>query len=375
MTGQDKRNTQLVIPLELTYEPQHNEIIKQHWNVTFARQGKMSVAAKRIMARVMDQIRDDEYALRPYYQFRIGDIIADADITQDTAYKPIKAALRELTDVKWEFESLDGKEWYVRHLLDTTNYEMPVGYKNGIITVLLNPALQPYFIKVAHYTKYQLSNYMSLRSWYSMRFFEILSAFRDTGVWSPNIEQYRQLMDCWYEKDKRGNNKKNKDGTPKLKYPQTADLIKYTMSEAIQELANTNLAFTYQAIYESERITKGRKKVTGFKFTIQRKLDGRIPDFWLNNAIVLRVINNLRSWKVTDKNIATYLEDIGTEAANKLVYEWQIKSNSNELIQDRLKYCNAVFVKVGKAAQERLKKEVQSALERNYDTPNQKNPV
>ncbi|MBC3789190.1 replication initiation protein [Spirosoma utsteinense] len=363
MDGQDKRSTQLVLPLGLTYEPQHKDIIKQHWNVTFARQGRMSVAAKRIMARVIDQVRDDEFKLRPYYQFRIVDIITDAGITKETAYKEVQGALRELTAATWEFESLDGSEWYIRHLLDTTNYQRPVGYKDGIITVLLNPALEPYFLQIAHYTKYQLSNYMSLKSWYSMRFFEILSAFRDTGVWCPTVEQYRQLMDCWHEKDKKGKVKKGKDGTPKMKYPLTKDLIKYTIAEPLEELAGTNLAFSYEPVYETDRLTRGRKKITGFRFMLQRKQDGKIPEYWLQHAVVSKVVANLRAWKVTDKNIALYLEDVGTESANKLVYDWQLKENTDDRINDRVKYCNAVFVRMGKAAQERLKQEVQAVIQ------------
>jgi plasmid replication initiation protein len=361
MKQEDKRSTQLTIPLGLTYEPQHKEVIKQHWNVTFARQGRMSVAAKRIMARVIDQIRDDDFKLRPYYQFRIVDIITEAGITKETAYKEVQGALNELTDAKWEFESLDGSEWYVRHLLDTTK-EKTVGYKDGIITVLLNPQLEPYFIQIAHYSKYQLSNYMSLKSWYSMRFFEILSAFKDTGVWCPTVEQYRQLMDCWHEKDKRSKIKRDKDGNPKMKYPLTKDLIARTITEPLEELAGTNLAFAYEPVYETDRLTRGRKKITGFKFTLQRKQDGKIPEYWLQNTVVAKVVANLRAWKVTDRNIALYLEDIGTEAANKLVYDWQLKENTDDRINDRVKYCNAVFVRMGKAAQERLKQEVQVAL-------------
>jgi plasmid replication initiation protein len=360
----DKRSTQLTIPLGLTYEPEHKAIVKQHWNVTFARQGRMSVAAKRIMARVIDQIRDDDFKLRPLYQFRIADIITDAGIARETAYKEVQGALRELTAATWEFESLDSSEWYIRHLLDTTK-EKAVGYKDGIITVLLNPQLEPYFIQIAHYTKYQLNNYMTLRSWYSMRFFEILSAYRDTGIWSPTIEQYRQLMDCWYEKDKRGKVKKDKDGNPKMKYPDTRDLIRFTMNEPIEELASTNLAFTYEPVYETERMTRGRKKITGFRFKLQRKQDGKIPEYWLQNTVVARVIEGLRVWKVTDKNIASYLEDIGTEAVNRLIYSWQLKENSDERINDRVKYCNAVFVRMGKAAQERLKIEVERTLTTN----------
>lgn len=34
-----------------------------------------------------------------------------------------------------------------------------------------------------------------------------------------------------------------------------------------------------------------------------------------------QLVANLRTWKVTDKNTTLYLEDIGTKAANKLVYD------------------------------------------------------
>jgi hypothetical protein len=361
MKQDDKRSTQLVLPLELTYEPRHKDIVRQHWNVTFARQGRMSVGAKRIMARVIDQIRDDDFKLRPYYQFRISDIITEAGITKETAYKEVQGSLRELLAAIWEFESLDKSEWFARHLLDSTK-DRAVGYKDGIITVLLNPQLEPYFIQIAHYTKYQLNNYMSLKSWYSMRFFEILSAFRDTGVWSPTIDQYRQMMDCWHEKDKRGKVKKDKNGNPKMKYPLTKDLISRTMTEPLEELAGTNLAFTYEPTYEADRMTRGRKKIIGFKFTLLRKQDGKIPEYWLQNNAVARVVANLRAWMVTERNIAFYLEDIGTTAANRLIYEWQLKENSDKRIDNRAKYCNAVFVRIGKAAQEALKKEVQAAL-------------
>jgi hypothetical protein len=102
--------------------------------------------------------------------------------------------------------------------------------------------------------------------------------------------------------------------------------------------------------------------ISGFKFTLKRKQDGKIPDYWLQNTVVSQVVASLRAWKVTDKNIALYLEDVGTKAATKLVYDWQLKENTDDRINDRVKYCNAVFVRMGKSAQERLKQEVQSVL-------------
>jgi len=364
MNTDQNKNTQQSLPLGLTYEPAHKQVVKQHWNMTFARQKKISPLGKRIMARVIDQIRDDDYQLRPHYQFRVRDLAEGTDLADQTLYNHVKGALRELADITWEFESTNGREWEIRHLLDTTKNQA-VGYKDGIVTVLLNPQLEPYFIGVAHYTKYQLANYMNLKSWYSMRFFEILSAYRDTGVWSPTIDQYRQMMDCWRQKDPRGNVRKDKKGKPLMKYPNAADLIKKTISEAQHELSGTNLAFDCEALYEQGGGRRGRPKVIALRFTLRRRPETAIPERWLDNMTVARVVDALQSWKVADRNIALYLEDIGTAAASRLVYEWQLKENSEKRMDDRAKYCNAVFVKIGKAAQQRLRDEVQAALNRS----------
>ena len=91
---------------------------------------------------------------------------------------------------------------------------------------------------------------------------------------------------------------------------------------------------------------------------------GKYRSSGYKHTVISQVIASLRAWKVTDKNIALYLEDVGTKAANKLVYDWQLKENSDDRIEDRVKYCNAVFVRMGKAAQERLKQEVEAALEK-----------
>jgi plasmid replication initiation protein len=220
------------LPLTLVYEPQHKELVKQHWNVTFARQIKMSVAAKRIMARVLDQIRDDDFQLREYYQLALGDITDSVGISRENAYREVEVALRELVATSWEFKDVENEKWQIRHLLDTTK-EQPVGYQNGVITVLLNPQLAPYFIQIAHYTTYRLDSYLKLRSWYSMRLYEILAAFRDTGVWEVGLDEYRQLLDCWHQTDKRGRVLKDKDGQPRLKYPSVNDLISYTTTEPL----------------------------------------------------------------------------------------------------------------------------------------------
>ncbi|RZK28222.1 MAG: RepB family plasmid replication initiator protein, partial [Hymenobacter sp.] len=244
-----------MLELDLKYEPEFRGEVKQHWNVTFAHQKKISVYGKRIIAR-----------------------------DTETAYAKIKGALYELADVKWEFESIDHKEWYFRHLLDTTK-EQRVGYKEGIITILLNPQLAPYLVKAAHYSKFPLNGYMNLKSWYSMRFFEILAAWQDKGYWEVTVDNYRQYMDCWHEIDKRGQIKKGKNGQPLVKYANTRLLIANTMKEPEKELAGTDFEFTFTPIYETDRPTRGRKKIIRFRFDLKKgPMLKEIPASWLEHV-------------------------------------------------------------------------------------------
>lgn len=357
------------LPTLLTYAPEHKQIIKQHWNVTFARQKKMTPMAKRIMALVIDQIRDDDFELRPHYQFKISELAEKSNLAEKTIYNYVEAALRELAKVTWEFQKPRSKnsqdprdyEWYIRNLLDTTKDER-VGYKNGIVTVLLNPQLAPYFIQIAHYSKFQVESYMHLKSWYSMRFFEILSAFRDTGEWVVGLDEYRQLMDCWEQKDNYDRVKKDKKGNPVMKHPTTKDLINYTVAEPMSELAGTSLAFDYEPIYEQGGGRRGRPKIIALSFKLRHVISDTIPAEWFERPDEAKAITALRKWKVSDRNITQYLYAIGGEAIHKLIYGWQIKENSDKKIDDRAKYCNAVFVKLGKEALAREYKEIHDAV-------------
>ncbi|TVT36805.1 replication initiation protein [Hymenobacter setariae] len=345
------------LPLGLVYEPVHKQLVKQHWNVTFSRQSKMSVAAKRIMARVLDQIRDDDYELRPFYQMRIEDVVEYSGISRRAVYNEVQGAIVELLTTVWYFESLDKKEWRGRHLLDTTKEET-AGYKDSIITIPLNPALADYFINVAHYTSYELAQYMRLKSWYSMRFFEILSAFKDTGFWEVDIEEYRLLMDCGPQLDKRRQPKKDKNGQVLMKYPLVKDLILRTTTEPLEELADTDVSFTVTPISETGRAVRGRPKIVRLRFDLHHKLQNDIPENWLAHPITKALIERLRAWKVSDKNIARCAPTLGREGVRKILHEWDLKAiHPTDRINSKEKYCNTAITRAAKQILDQQKAE------------------
>jgi hypothetical protein len=210
---------------------------------------------------------------------------------------------------------------------------------------------------------------MALHSWYSMRLFEILSAWRHTGWWEVSLEEYRQYMDCGPELDKFGQPKRTKTGELKMKLADTRDLIVKTVVGAQKELLATPYAFEYRPVYEQQRASRGRPKIVGLRFDLHHKQSTSIPAKWLTDAAISRVVTGLRNFKVTDKNIALYLKAISLAGAQKLLREWQLKELGQQRIEDKTKYCNAVFVRVGKEAIDKqqaealqAKKYVQQAL-------------
>jgi len=321
----DKREVaQMTLPL-IFDEKEVKKYAKQHWNVTFARQRKVSVYAKRIMANVLAMIKEDDRELRPYYQMHISDVVPTTD---SDFHAKVKKAFDELTDLKWLIEDISTKYFAFRHLLNTSDSNC--SYKDGTISIVLNPLLKPYFIELAHYSIYELKHYMHFSSWYSLRMFELLSAFKDTGIWWVSIDEFRQLMDC------------------EKKYPLSKDLLKYTLAEPLQELESTEFAFTYDPVYDMYAHGRGRKPVIALEFRLKKATPKNIPEEWFEFSDAHKnVLLRLRSWQVTDANIVRYAKVIGMERANKLLYEWQLKGKE---IQDKAKYCNAVWVRVGKAA-------------------------
>jgi plasmid replication initiation protein len=331
-----KPEDQLTLPLVIP-DAEFKAVVKQHWNVTFARQQKISVYAKRIMALVIAQIQENDLALKPFYQMHIRDIVREASVDRNTAYKEVKKALKELSDQSWEFEDITRGKWTIRHLVDTTKILIEdgfeYGYDSGTITVVLNPSLKPFFIELGHYSTYLLHDYMKFKSWYSMRLYEILEAFKDTGIWYVPIDEYRKLMDC------------------QTKYPLVKDLINKTLKEPAEELKETRMAFEYSPIL-SKTSGKGRPPIVALEFKLKHITQRKIPKEWLTNPKTAAIINALKEFKVTDANIVKYIKYFPGTELTKLIRDWQIKEASSERINDKQSYCNSVWVKLGKQFEE-----------------------
>ena len=345
---ENKNNTQVALPFDF----KGNDIdlyVRQHYQVTFARQKKVSVLAKKVMAGVISKIDIKDKTFKNYYQFHITDFIQEGQ-DERSFYKEIKKAFKELADMSAFIEDYDRSKFAVRHFLNTS--DVRCGYDNGTITIVLNPLLAPYFLSLAHYTNYQLKWYMTFSSWYSMRIYELLSAYKDTGYYEVDIDKFRSLMDC------DGKYKTKSTG----KYNDTLMILK-TTEEALIELESTDCAFTVEPIKDKPKGAKGRKSIIGLKFVLKKTKLTHVPEDWRKLPEHAKLLDTLMvKYQVSEINVVRYSKAIGLTAIRDLVKSWNEKQLSKKPIANPLFYCNKVFVSMGKDSfenKEILKKQLQ----------------
>ena len=66
----NKNSTQAVLPFDFKRKS-IDYYARQHWNVTFSRQGKVSVLAKKIMSAVISQIKEMILILKLFINFTL----------------------------------------------------------------------------------------------------------------------------------------------------------------------------------------------------------------------------------------------------------------------------------------------------------------
>lgn len=344
---------QLILPFPGDNEVEYKEIVKQNWQFTFSHQHITSVFSKRVIGLIIAQIKEED-KMRDFYHVQAADIVQATDMNKHEIYSAMRSVIFELFHVFFVFENEKKQIIIPRHLVDSTRFKNPIAYRNGVLTIAFNPALRDMIMELAHYSEYELSAYLRFSSWYSMRLWELLGAFKDTGWWQPSIEEYRGLMGCGYDYNPRtGKLKTDKKGNSKyMKYPNTSDMISKTTAEPLKELKGTEFEFTVESIPE-KRVGKGRPKIVALRFNLvfHQLSDAEKIERWSNdNAKFKNAVERLRKWKISDKNIVKYAYAIGSERINQLLYSWQIKNTSKAPIGNPLVYCNKVFVAEGKRA-------------------------
>lgn len=349
---QQKQQQQLTLPLFENDDISYKDKVRQSWSFTFSKQFITSVYSKRVISLAIGQIKDKD-KINEVYHIRAADLIRQTDLSRQAIYRHMKDVIYELSNICFYFDSESSDTIIPRHLLDTTRYENPVEYRNGILTIAFNPALHNLITELSHYSQYELDAYLKFSSWYSMRIWELLSAYKDTGWWRVEIDQYRDLMGCGPTLNDKGK-PVNKNGKAQMKYPQNGDLVKHTTKEPLEELKDTELEFKVTPLFE-KKTSNGRPSISHLLFELVNKpisIKDQIKLLHEKDVDFAKVYETLKKWSITDENIAKYASAIGKQRIYQLNYAWMQRNmpGAKLPIINKEKFCNKVFIEEGEKA-------------------------
>lgn len=343
---------QLTLPLEVLKADLSSEyaaIVKQNWQITFSRQYLTSVYAKRVMGLIAAQIRE-EGEVKEYYQISAEKVIRETEFSdRKEIYKQMKGLVYELANVIYFIEDEETQTIIPRSLLDLTRFKNPAGYSNGTLTVAFNPQLKGIVNHLAHYSRYELNAYVNFGSWYSMRLYELLAAFKDKPFVEFDIDKYREWIGCGVELDRQGNPRMNKKtGKPKyMKYATHSDAIARTTREPLKEMAGTEMAFRVSPVF-STAAGRGRPAIVKVRFDFlwqELSASEKIVTWCEKSEDFKRIYERLRAYKVTNAVIAKYAKTVGKKELNQLLYQWDLRqeAHSKDKITNPERYCNKVL--------------------------------
>lgn len=243
----------------------------------------LSVSEQKIILSVVSMINPGDADFAPY-TFRITDFMALAGIEDQTAYKRIRDFSKGLLEKVIEIRS-PKSVLYV-------NWFSSVKYYDGHVEIKVSPELKPYYLGLKEkFTQYQIKHIMQLKSFYSIRVYELL-------------KQYEKLNDRTFELSKL----KTLLGVKGKTYSLYANFKNKVIKVAQEELTEkADLTFTFEEI-------KRRKKVEQIKFSIFKN-NGKDRKYFSNSTekitiseIVLRAIPEKQYCNLVLKLIESYLK-------------------------------------------------------------------
>lgn len=215
---------------------------RQPNKITLSRQ-QFSVIEKRIVYLIINRLDAGFNVDQDLFQNREFNIPVKE--LGETNYKRIRDECKRLRYKEMGIPQDGGK--YI--FWDINPFPEAKLTKDGILYIKMLDTAVPYFIELKRgFTKYQLKAALSLTSVYSQRLYELLSRYKDTGVWNNvEIEYLKHLLSI--------------EG----KYPKISMFRERVLNPAQSELQNkTDISFTYE-------LHKTGRKFTHLTFKIHHR--------------------------------------------------------------------------------------------------------
>lgn len=191
---------------------------------------EMTALQKKILLMLISKIQPDDFDFKPY-RIYAKDFLKAAELKSTQIYGKLKLATEGLLSKVFWIKKPTG----VLQITILSSAEYFEG--KGVMELCFDPKLKPYLLQLKEqFTIMPLKQVLSLRSVYSIRIYEMLQQFKSTGYFITKVDDLKYKL--------------NIDG----KYRSYNLFKRNVILQAQKELANTDMAFTFEEIKAGRRI-------------------------------------------------------------------------------------------------------------------------
>ncbi|NDE63937.1 MAG: RepB family plasmid replication initiator protein [Chlamydiae bacterium] len=244
---------------------QSNRLIEAHY--------RLGLQEKRLILWLIKEIGRNDTDFKKY-ELKISDFAEMMGLCPDTQYKEMKRVTKALITRPIEVENPETKATMQMAWLCFAHWEP----KKGMCHLEFHPKLKPYLLGLkGHFTEIGFSEFLGLKSIYSVRMFEILIQYESIGKRTISIENLRSW--CGLSPDE---------------YPFYADVKRRIIDRAKMEInTKTGYEIDYREIKESRKVIELEwtiKKKTHFEKSQEEKSRIIQKELRSGNAIIQQLL-------------------------------------------------------------------------------------
>ena len=210
-----------------------NSLIRSRYDYT--------LAELRLVLTVASMVQADDKDFHEY-SVEAKEFAELMGADKDNMYRSLKQLGKDLMSKPLEIPTKNGfaiANWFAWY-----EYQE----KEGRILCSFAPKLKPHLLELqSHFTKYNLSNILRMKSTYAIRLYELAKSWEDTGWFIITVDDFKGTMGC------------------KDQYERHNDLKRYVIDRAIKEI---NDLTDIEILYNEK---KSGRKVTGLDFRVRAK--------------------------------------------------------------------------------------------------------
>lgn len=241
---------------QLSLIPIDSETLKpgDYWvtkaNILVEASYRLSLVQQRIVLVMASLVEPDDEDFK-WYRLSVKDFLEILGVHSHNHYHEMIAAVHNLMEKVITISSGD-QVVLKTHWINDALYRVGAGY----VDVAFSPKLKPFFLHLkSKFTTYKLENVMQLKSFYSIRIYELLKQYQTLGKRTITVNNLKTILGIEPREYK--------------KYGHFKDRVILVAHREINE--KTDILFEYREI-------KLSRKVNELEFTIFKKIPPSPPD-------------------------------------------------------------------------------------------------